>query len=210
MSTIGQPERATQTRVISLFRDELHYRYLGDWIDRDGNSNIDEGLLSAWLMKSGYTSEQIAVALYKLRTEANNHNRTLYGNNQAVYSLLRYGVPVKIEAGKVTETVHLINWNEPEKNDFAIAEEVTLKGSLERRPDIVLYVNGIAVGVLELKNSRKSIGDGIRQNLSNQQPEFNAWFFTTVQFVFAGNDLGRLEIRHHWHRRKVLPEMERG
>jgi len=49
-------------------------------------------------------------------------------------------------------------------------------------------VNGIAVGVLELKNSRISIGDGIRQNISNQQPEFNAPFFSTVQFIFAGND----------------------
>jgi type I restriction enzyme, R subunit len=188
MSIIGQPERATQNRVIALFRDELHYRYLGDWIDRAGNSNIEEGLLSAWLTKSGYTSAQIAAALYKLRTEATNHNRTLYGNNQAVYNLLRYGVPVKIEAGKVTETVHLINWHDPGQNDFAIAEEVTLKGGYERRPDIVLFVNGIAVGVLELKNSRKSIGDGIRQNLSNQLPEFNEWFFTTVQFVLAGND----------------------
>ena len=52
----------------------------------------------------------------------------------------------------------------------------------------MLYVNGIAIGVIELKNSRVSIGDGIRQNLSNQQPEFNAWFFSTVQFIFAGND----------------------
>ncbi|MBX9753697.1 MAG: HsdR family type I site-specific deoxyribonuclease, partial [Pseudomonadaceae bacterium] len=86
------------------------------------------------------------------------------------------------------ETVHLINWAEPQKNAFAIAEEVTLKGKLERRPDIVIYVNGIAIGVLELKNSRISIGDGIRQSLSNQQPEFNQWFFSTVQFVFAGND----------------------
>jgi type I restriction enzyme R subunit len=188
MSDIGQPERVTQDRVIALFHDELKYRYLGDWTDRDGNSNIEEGLLSAWLTKNGYTSAQIGAALYKLRTEADNHNRTLYGNNQAVYSLLRYGVPVKTEAGKVTETVKLINWEEPEKNDFTIAEEVTLKGSHERRPDLVLYVNGIAVGVLELKNSRVSIGDGIRQLLSNQQKEFNEWFFTTVQIVFAGND----------------------
>jgi type I restriction enzyme R subunit len=36
--------------------------------------------------------------------------------------------------------------------------------------------------------SRVSIGDGIRQNLSNQQPEFNEWFFSTVQLIFAGND----------------------
>src|SRR3989441_876592 len=188
MSTVGQPERATQNRVIDLFRDELSYRCLGDWTARDGNSNIEEGRLSAWLTKRGYTPAQINVALHKLRTEADNHSRTLYGNNQAVYNLLRYGVPVKIEAGRVTETVHLINWHEPEQNDFAIAEEVTLKGNLQRRPDIVLYVNGIAVGIVELKNSRVSIGDGIRQNLSNQQPEFNAWFFSTVQLIFAGND----------------------
>jgi len=130
----------------------------------------------------------ISVALHKLRTEANSHSRTLYGNNQAVYNLLRYGVAVKTEAGKVAETVRLINWQEPEKNDFAIAEEVTLKGNHERRPDLVLYINGIAVGVLELKNSRVTIGDGIRQCLSNQTPMFHAWFFSTVQLIFAGND----------------------
>ena len=124
MSAIGQLERATQNRVIALFREELGYRYLGNWTDRDGN-NVEAGLLTAYLTRSGYTSAQISSALYKLRTEADNHSRGLYGNNQAVYNLLRYGVPVKIEADKVTETVHLINWQEPEKNDFAIAEEVT-------------------------------------------------------------------------------------
>ena len=196
MSSVGQlgraTERATQKRVIALFRDELGYRFLGDWSDRDGNSNIDEALLTEWLLWYGYTQAQIAVALHKLRTEADNHNRTLYGNNLAVYKLLRYGVPVKIDAGKVTETVHLIDWDDPQKNDFAIAEEVTLKAGYknehERRPDLVLYVNGIAIGVIELKNSRVTIGDGIRQLLSNQLPEFNAWFFSTVQITFAGND----------------------
>ena len=188
MSGIGQPERATQVRVVALFRDELNYRYLGNWSDRAGNSNIDEGMLTAHLDHAGYSPAQIGRALDMLRREADHHGRTLYGNNHAVYGLLRYGVPVKIEAGQVTETVHLINWREPEQNDFALAEEVTLHGNHERRPDLVLYLNGIAIGVLELKNSRVSIGDGIRQNLSNQLPEFNAWFFSTVQFVFAGND----------------------
>lgn len=81
MSIIGQPEHATQKRVITLFRDQLGYRYLGDWTDRDGNSNIEEGLLSAYLTRSGYTPAQISVALYKLCTEADNHSRSLYGNN---------------------------------------------------------------------------------------------------------------------------------
>jgi type I restriction enzyme, R subunit len=188
MNDIGKSERITQNRVIALLCDEVGYRYVGNWGERDANSNVETSLLTDYLTREAYTKEQIAVALYKLRTEVDNHSRSLYGNNQAVYNLLRYGVPVKIEAGKVTETVHLVNWKEPEKNDFAVAEEVTLKGNYERRPDVVLYVNGIAVAVLELKNSRVSIGDGIRQNLSNQQPEFNQWFFSTVQLIFAGND----------------------
>src|SRR6202035_2541260 len=98
-------ERTTQNRFIALFRDEMNYRYLGDWSDRDGNSNIEEELVTAYLTRCGYSQAQISSAVYKLRTEADNHSRTLYGNNQAVYSLLRYGVPVKIEAGKVTVSV---------------------------------------------------------------------------------------------------------
>jgi|CZKX01.1.fsa_nt_gi type I restriction enzyme R subunit len=185
--TIGRPERATQDRIIALFRDELRYRYLGDWRDRDGNTNIEGSILTAYLTRVGYAPAQIAKAIHALRTEADNPTRDLYHNNQAVYNLLRYGVPVKIDVSKPTETVHLINWAEPLQNDFAIAEEVTLRGHHERRPDLVLYVNGIAVGVIELKNSRISIGDGIRQLLSNQSSEFNAWFFITVQIVFAGS-----------------------
>ena len=185
---VGKPEVVTQKRLIALFRDKLGWTYQGDWKDREGNSNIEEKLLTDYLSRAGYSDAQISAALFKLRTEASNTHRSLYDNNQAVYGLHRYGVDVQVEAGKPTETVKLINWADPAKNDFAIAEEVTLKGGLERRPDLVLYVNGIAIGVIELKNSRVTIGDGIRQLLSNQRPEFNAWFFSTVQIVFAGND----------------------
>ena len=152
MSGIAQPERVTQERVIALFRDELHYRFLGDWIDRAGNSNIEEGLLTDYLRKAGYAPTQISRALDVLRREASHHGRSLYANNDAVYGLLRYGVPVKIDAGQVTETVHLINWDEPEQNDFSLAEEVTLNGNHERRPDIVLYLNGIAIGAVKLED----------------------------------------------------------
>ena len=185
---IGKSEKATQNRVIKLFTEQLGYTPLGDWTDRAGNNNIEEKLLTAYLLEAGYRPAQISQAIYKLRTEANHPQRDLNANNEAVYQLLRYGISVKVEGDKVAETVWLINWEQPARNDFAIAEEVTLKGGHERRPDIVLYVNGIAIGVLELKNSRVNIGNGIRQNLSNQLPEFNAWFFSTVQFVFAGND----------------------
>lgn len=188
MNDVSKPERATQHRVVQLLCQELGYRYLGDWTERAGNAPIEETLLTAFWQTKGYTPEQMSRALNTLRSEAANPTRTLYGNNQAVYSLLRYGVPVKTGAGEQAETLHLVDWEHPEANDFAVAEEVTLNGGLERRPDVVLYLNGLAVGVLELKNSRVSIGHGIRQNLSNQLPEFNEGFFATVQLVMAGND----------------------
>ena len=109
--TIGQPERVTQDRVIALFRDELGYRTLGDWTDRPNNSNIEETLLTAYLANHGYSTAQISRALDRLRTEANNPNRSLYDNNKAVYSLLRYGVQVQAAAGENTETIWLIDWN---------------------------------------------------------------------------------------------------
>lgn len=188
INPMGKSERTTQDRVVALFRDALHYRYLGDWSDRAHNSPIEEDLFTQFQQQRGTPPELTARALNLLRSEAGNPNRDLYDNNKAVYRLLRYGVQVKVGAGEDTQTVHLIDWQNPEANDFAVAEEVTLRGGHERRPDVVLYLNGLAVGVLELKNSRVSMGDGIRQNLSNQLPEFNAGFFATVQLVMAGND----------------------
>lgn len=184
---IGEPERTTQDRVIKLLRQRLGWRYLGDWSER-ANSNIEEDLFAANLKARGYTEAQVSAAMERLRREATNHSRSLYQNNKAVHEVLRYGVSARADPARSAETVHLIDWATPERNDFAFAEEVTLTGGHTRRPDIVLYVNGIAIGVLELKNSRVSISHGIRQSISNQSSEFNAWFYPTVQFIFAGND----------------------
>lgn len=188
MSEVGKIERITQNRVVALFRDELEYNYLGNWEERDDNSNIETGLLGSFLEKSGYSQDQINRALDKLRREASNPSRTLYANNHAVWNLLYYGVDVKVGASENTENVWLINWDQPEKNDFAIAEEITLNGDHQRRPDIAIYVNGLALGVLELKRSTVGIGEGIRQAISNQDRMFHEWFYPTVQFVMAGND----------------------
>jgi len=188
MIKVGQIERLTQNRIVKLFTQELYYTYLGNWEDRPDNSNIEEELLTNYLAKKGYSQAHITKALHELRVTANNYNESLYTNNKNVYKLLRYGVQIKAEAGENFESVQLIDWQNPGKNDFAIAEEVTVLGNREKRPDIVLYVNGIALGVLELKRSIVSIGDGIRQSIVNQQRKFIQSFFSTVQFVFAGND----------------------
>ncbi len=104
------------------------------------------------------------------------------------YQLLRYGVPVQVAAGQPHKTVDLIDWQHPERNDFALAEEVTLKGGYERRPDIVLYINGLAIAVIELKRSSVQVADGVRQLITNQEETFNKGFFSTVQLVIAGSD----------------------
>ena len=65
---------------------------------------------------------------------------------------------------------------------------MTLREGHERRPDVVLYVNGIAIAVIELKRSSVEIGDGVRQLITNQDAIFNPGFFSTVQLLLAGSD----------------------
>ena len=188
MTKVGSIERVTQNRVVTLFQDELGYTYLGDWQDRENNSNIEEDLLTNYLTRKGYTTVQISKAIFELKNTANNFNDSLYTTNKNVYNQLRYGIEVKADASSNYETVHLINWKKFKDNDFAIAEEVTIKGNKTKRPDIVIYINGIALGIIELKRSTVTINDGIRQNITNQQDQFIQSFFATVQYLFAGND----------------------
>jgi type I restriction enzyme, R subunit len=189
MSTVGQKERATQNRVIKLFLEQLGYRYLGNWEYRTNNRNIEPDILSQWLSQQGINDILITKTLRQLdQAAALSEGRNLYDANKAVYRLLRYGGKDKEGAGQHNQTIWLIDWENPENNDFALAEEVTIKGENKKRPDLVVYVNGIALGVLELKRSSVSIGEGIRQNLDNQKKTFIRPFFTTLQLLMAGND----------------------
>lgn len=204
MTKIGQSERKTQNRIVKLFREELGYRYLGDWQYREGNSNIEEGILTAYLERQGYSATEITKAIFELKTVANDFSDNLYNTNKNVYQKLRYGVTVKASVSKNSTTVHLIDWQNWERNDFAIAEEVTVKGNETKRPDMVIYVNGIALGVLELKNGRVDIAEAIRQNITNQRDQFIESFFGTVQFCFAGNDTqglryGTVDTQEKWY-----------
>ncbi len=187
MSDVGQPEKLTQNRVIKLFSEDLDYVYLGDWHSRDGNSNIEEGLLTSFLLSKGHSDTIIAKVFFELKNAAKSPNQDLYANNHNFYSLFRYGVQIKPEAGQNTETIQVVDWESPFANDFAIAEEVTIHGENTKRPDIVIYLNGIAIGVIELKRSTVSVADGIRQSITNQKSEFIESFFSTIQFIFAGN-----------------------
>lgn len=199
MTTIGEPERATQNRIIALLSghstdapDGLGWRYLGDWQKREVNANIEESLLRPWLTARGYAPDVISKAIAELTRAARMEGAKLYEANVAVYDLLRYGVSVSPGPGEAPVTVRFVDWEDVAANDMGVAEEVAIKGksakSYNKRPDLVFYVNGIALAIMELKKSTVGVGEGIRQTLDNQDPKFIRHFFTTNQICFAGND----------------------
>lgn len=190
MSVVGQIERKTQDRVVELFRDQLGYEYAGTWEYREDNSHVEVDLLSQNLIARGYDSALVDKAVAELKKAASlGGGRTLYEANREVYDLLRYGVKVKRGIGEQFETVWLVDWSKATANHFVIAEEVSIKGEHTKRPDVVIYINGIAIGVIELKRSKVGVSEGIRQNIGNQKKDFIRPFFTTVQLLLAGNDV---------------------
>jgi len=189
MSDVGQIERKTQDRVIRVFRDQLGYSYGGNRKDLP-NTNVDASALRDSLRSRGYDDEIAGKAVQLLLTKASlGAGQSLYDHNHDVYNLLRYGAKVKRGVADNYETVGLIDWDYQEANSFMLAEEVSISGEHDKRPDLVLFINGIALAVIELKRSRVSVSEGIRQNLGNQKQHFVRPFFTTVQLLFAGNDV---------------------
>lgn len=91
--------------------------------------------------------------------------------NRALYSLLRDGVKVTFtgdDGERMTEPVRVIDWNAPDNNEFLAVNQLWVVGPLHtRRCDIVCFVNGIPLALLELKASHKSVEQAYRKNLSD-------------------------------------------
>ena len=132
MSTVGQIEQKTQQRVVELFRDTLDYTYLGNWIDREGNRNIEPGLLRAFLKQQGDDDAPITRPLHILDRAAGDTSKSLYDRNRAVYDLLRYGVKVKPDVGENTQTVWLIDWKPRRRTTLPSPKKSLSRGSMPR------------------------------------------------------------------------------
>ena len=191
---IIKPERDTQNRAIDLLLSVLpKYRYIGNLEDVE-NSNIREDELRQFLTsQQGCTAQQAGEAIRSLKQAAAcSTYANLFDKSLATYKLLRDGENVSQGYGMPNKLVQYIDWKNPLNNDFAIAEEVTVRRVTEdlkhRRPDIVVYVNGIALVVLELKKISVSVADAIRQNRRNQEDGEILQFFTTTQLILAGNE----------------------
>lgn len=181
------PERETQNRIVKFFEKELGYKYLGNLEDEE-NFNIRWGDWKKFLSDSGYSAPFVESLQNEFFKTLNDFSKSPYHTNKEVYLILKYGLKLAEFPGEAPKTIYFINWEEPEKNNFYIAEEVTVNGNVEKRPDIVLYINGIAIAVMELKKSTVSVADGIRQNVTNQREQFIQRFFSTIQICVAAND----------------------
>lgn len=173
-------ERVVQNRVIRFFRGYLDYNDLGD-LRHQENKNIIKARLKAFLTeKMKYGKNIVSQTFFALGKLTEPAKGKLDEANREFYQRLKYGFKFSETPEDAPQTVYLVDFEHPENNEFAIAEEVTVKGTQEKRPDLVIYLNGIAVAVIELKASRISVEDGVRQNLTNQKDSFIGSFFATV------------------------------
>ncbi len=178
----------TRSRIVKLLQSHLNYFYLGNWKTGGAKSSIDVDLLTRFLKNNDYSDETIDKVLIELNRIIENKELTLFDLNMAFYLLLRDGVKIKDESGENYQTIYLINWNHPLNNDYSVAEEVIVKGEENKSFDVVIYLNGIALCILELSKSITSLSEGIKRNLENQKPDAIRQFFVTVQLIMAGNN----------------------
>ncbi|MDD6553035.1 MAG: type I restriction endonuclease subunit R [Prevotellaceae bacterium] len=169
----------------------LGYLYLGN-LKRQENTNLKQDLLRSWLSRQGHTTYEIdhTVNILSIASRLSQASQ-LYDKNEEFYSYLRYGVASKEDISDKTHNIQVIDWENPLNNDFYVAQEVTVKRLGKEttiRPDIVVYVNGIALATVELKRSKVSVHEGIRQQIRNQEDGYIPQFFNTVQLLLAGND----------------------
>lgn len=194
---ITQSERQTQNQVLKLISERLpDYNYIGNLKEVENTNLREESLLAFLTTKScqKLTPTQAQKVIRQLKEEIERCTTfdTLMQTSEKVYERLRYGVSIHRGQNETDLTVQLVDWKNPQNNIFEIAEEVTVRCDVlavseHRRPDIVVYINGIAMVVLELKRQGVPVAEGIRQNYRNQQSGYIPQFFTTSQLCMAGN-----------------------
>ena len=143
---------------------------------------------------------------------AGDTSKSLYDRNRDVYDLLRYGVKVQGRRRREHRDGLADRLEAPGEQPLRHRRGGHGRGGRRqgstKRPDVVLYVNGIALGVLELKRSTVSVSEGIRQNLDNQKKDFIQPFFSTVQLRHGRQRHRGSALRRHRDAGEVLPDLE--
>ena len=182
-STFNTEEKNIQKKIVVFFCEELGYQLLPKSSPELESTYIQKDLLTTFLTQQRYPDELIKAALKKI-TYTFQKDKELLPLNKAFYQHLCYGVDVKMGPETKTRTLLLVDWHNPKKNHFHIAEEVRLPNN---RIDLVLYLNGIPIVPIELKRATISVEKAIMQNINNQRKQQNVPFFATSQLIMVAN-----------------------
>ena len=121
MTKSAHPERETQNRIVTFFQKELGYKYLGNLEDSE-NCNVRWGDWKKFLYDSGFSVDFVDAIQTNFYQILSDFSQSPYHTNKEVYRILKYGLKLAEHPGQSPKTVYFINWEEPEKNNFYIAE----------------------------------------------------------------------------------------
>lgn len=182
-------EEDYEKSLIELFQNDLKYEYVyGPDIERDFYSPFYEDVLidSLFRINHGATNDAIQDALFKLK---NFENGELVQKNAIFMDYLQNGIPVRyfVDGEERSSIVYLVDYKNPENNSFVVANQWTFIENSNKRPDLILFLNGLPIVLMELKSpSREEIdaSEAYRQ-LRNYMQEIPSMFIYNAICVMS-------------------------
>lgn len=151
---INFTEANYENSIIELFRNDLGYEYVyGPDVERDFYSPLYEEILldSLYRLNRGLPDDAIQDALFKLK---NFENGELVQKNSVFMDYLQNGISVRysVNGEERSSIVYLVDYKNSGNNSFVIANQWTFIENSNKRPDIILFLNGLPIVVVELKS----------------------------------------------------------
>ena len=182
-------EEDYERSLIELFQNDLEYEYVyGPDIERDFYSPFYEDVLidSLYRINHGATNDAIQDALFKLK---NFENGELVQKNAIFMDYLQNGIPVKyfVDGEERSSIVYLVDYKNPENNSFVVANQWTFIENSNKRPDLILFLNGLPIVLMELKSPSREETDASEayRQLRNYMQEIPSMFIYNAICVMS-------------------------
>ena len=182
-------EEDYEKSLIELFQDDLEYEYVyGPDIERDFYSPFYEEVLneSLYRINHGATNDAIQDALFKLK---NFENGELIQKNAIFMDYLQNGIPVRyfVDGEERSSIVYLVDYKNPENNSFVVANQWTFIENSNKRPDLILFLNGLPIVLMELKSPSREETDASEayRQLRNYMQEIPSMFIYNAICVMS-------------------------
>lgn len=182
-------EEDYEKSLIELFQNDLEYEYVyGPDIERDFYSPFYEDVLieSLYRINHGATNDAIQDALFKLK---NFENGELVQKNAIFMDYLQNGIPVRyfVDGEERSSIVYLVDYKNPENNSFVVANQWTFIEHSNKRPDLILFLNGLPVVLMELKSPSREETDASEayRQLRNYMQEIPSMFIYNAVCVMS-------------------------